>query len=279
MEQRTPTFQKLHTWSIMIEVEEIQQGSPTLRWQRAAWLPGILVRPGKTMRAVIAQEKGAWHIPMLLLTVLTLVMVFVAAPLRLQAAQAAPTEPPPGFEYMSPEQQQQYMDAQASNYGTTQTYVFPAVAGVAGLWLGWLVLGGLLHLILTMLGSRSTSATAFNIVAWGALPLAIRMLVQIVYMLSAHRLIAAQGLAGFLPADAQGVLGFARILLSMVDIYLIWQLLLLWLGASLSGGMTRARSFGGVLVAMLLYMVLAAVPLFAIAQISGLNTERPFFMF
>jgi len=263
----------------MIEVEEVQQAYPSVRLKRAGWLVGVLVRPAKTMRAVVGEEKGAWHIPMLLLTLLILAYVFVAAPLRLQAAQAAPTEPPPGFEYMSPEQQQQYMDAQASAYGTTQTYVFPAVAGVLGIWLGWLVLGGLLHLILTMLGSRSTSATAFNITAWAAVPLAVRLLVQIVYMLAAHRLIAAPGLSGILAADVQGAAAFGRILLGMLDVYLLWQVLLLWLGASVSGGLARARSLSGVLVAMLLYMALAALPVFLAAQISGLNTERPFFLF
>lgn len=250
-----------------------------MRWKRAAWLFGILVRPAKTMRAVAAVEKGAWHIPMILLTVLTLAFVLVAGPLRLQAAQAAPAEPPESFEYMSPEQQQQYMEAQASAYGSTQTYVFPAVGGVLGLWLGFLVLGGLLHLILTMLGSRSTSATAFNIAAWASVPLALRLVVQIVYMLAAHRLIAAPGLSGFLAADLQGAAAFGRILLGMVDIYLLWQVLLLWMGASVSGGLARARSLGGVLAAVLLYVALAALPGFLAAQISGLNTQRPFFFF
>jgi hypothetical protein len=148
-----------------------------------------------------------------------------------------------------------------------------------GLWLGWLVLGGLLHLILTMLGSRSTSVTAFNIAAWAALPLAIRLLVQIIYMLTAHRLIGASGLAGFLPADAQGALGFGRILLGMVDVYMIWQVLLLWLGAALSGSLARLRSLSGVLVAMLLFLALSALPVFLAGQISGLDTQRPFFMF
>lgn len=250
-----------------------------MRWKRAAWLFGILARPVKTMRAVVGEEKGVWHIPMLVLTVLTLVFVFVAGPLRLQAAQAAPMEPPEGFEYMSPEQQQQYMEAQASANGSTQTYVFPAVGGVLGLWLGWLVLGGLLHLILTMLGSRSTSSTAYNIAAWAGVPLALRLVVQIVYMLSARQLIAAPGLSGFLGSDLQGAAAFGRILLGMVDVYLVWQVLLLWLGAAVSGGLARARSLGGVLVTMLLYLVLAALPVFLAAQISGLNTDRPFFLF
>jgi hypothetical protein len=261
----------------MIEVEEIRPSAPAMRWKRAGWLPGVLLRPARTMRAIAAEDRSVWQIPMILLTLLTLALVIVASPLRQQAAQAMPAEPPPGFEYMSPEQQQQYMAAQASASGSTQTLVFPAVGGVLGLWLGFLVFGGLMHLILTMLGSRGTSASAFNLVGWAALPLSIRAVVQLVYMLTAHRLIAAPGLAGFIAADATGAAAFGRVMLAMVDIYLLWQMVLLWVGAWASGGLSKRKAASGVIIAMLIYLALSALPAFLMAQISGLSTQRPFF--
>ena len=263
----------------MIEVEERIQTSPAIRWKRAAWLFGILARPLSTLRAIVAEDKGNWQLPLILLTLLALGSVFAAGPLRIQAAQANPPELPESFQWMSPEQQEQYLAAQASAYGSTQTYVFPAVGGVLGVWVGFLVLGGLLHLILTMLGSRSSSTTAYNLVGWASVPLILRQIVRIVYMLSAHRLISTPGLTGFVAADVQGAAAFGRVLLGLVDIYLIWQVILLWLGASVSGGLSRRRAFSGVLIAVLLFLALSALPAFFGAQLSGLESDRPFFLF
>lgn len=263
----------------MAEIEETDLAAPLTPRKRAEWLLNVFIRPARAMREIACEERAVWAIPMILLTVLTLVFVAVAGPLRQQAALSAPAQPPENFQYMSPEQQQQYMAAQASASGSTQTYVFPAVGGVVGVWLSWFVLGGLLHLILTMLGSRSTNTTAFNLVAWASLPFAIREIVRIVAMLTTHQLIASPGLSGFLAGNTKDIIGFARIVLSMVDIYLVWQILLLWIGASSTSGLTRGKAFSGVLITLLVLLALAAVPGFLSLQISGLSIDRPFFLF
>ena len=89
---------------------------------------------------------------------------------------------------MTPEQQQQYMDAQSSMNGPATIYVFPAIGALAGLWLSWFLLGAFLHLVMTMLGGRGTNTSAFNIAAWASLPFAIRMIVQIIFMLTNKQL-------------------------------------------------------------------------------------------
>ena len=86
------------------------------------------------------------------------------------------------------------------------------------------------------------------------------------------------GLSGFVAADAGGTLVFARAVLTMVDIYLIWQLVLLAIGASATG-LSRGKAFFGVLVVMLLVLALGALPGFGMAQLSGLNVDRPFIFF
>ena len=138
--------------------------------------------------------------------------------------------------------------------------------------------GGILHLAMTMLGSRSSTTTAFNLVSWASMPFAIRLVVQSIAMLVTKTLISSPGLSGFMAADASGVLGYARIVLTLVDIYLIWQLVLLVIGASVTG-LSRAKAFLGVLVVMLLVLVLAALPGFGMAQLSGLSVNQPFIFF
>ncbi len=263
----------------MVEVEELGFQASASRRAQASWLASVFFRPVRTMRAVAAEERPVWVLPLLLLTILTLASVLVAGPLRQEAARTASVELPPSFEYMSPDQQQQYMQAQQNSASTTMTIVFPGTGALIGLWLSWFLLGGILHLGLTMLGSRSTSTAAFNLAAWASLTFAVRLIVQIIAMLTTHQLIHSPGVSGFLPADATGLLLFLKIILSMVDLYLIFQLVLLTIGAASTPGLARARAFGGVLASLILLLVLSALPGFLAAQLSGLSVDRPFFFF
>jgi len=263
----------------MVEINDIEVSESVSGRKRLGWLLTIFTRPAKTLQEITREERAAWLIPMLLLTVLTIASVLIAGPLKQQAALAAPAELPPGFEYMTPEQQEQYMQAQASASGTTQTFLFPAIGKLIALWLGWFILGGILHLALTLLGSRGTSTAAFNLAAWASVPFAIRIIVQIVAMLTARQLIQSPGLSGFIAADATGVMSFFRSLLTMVDIYLIWQIVLLWVGSSSSMGLTKGKALTGVLTAMLLLLAISALPSFLVAQFNGLSVDGPFFFF
>lgn len=262
----------------MAQVEEIDLSVPDSRRMRFDWLLPVFFRPARTMRAVAADEQAQWLLPMLLLTVLTVIAVIVAGPIRQQSILNSNVELPPGYEYMTPEQQQQFMEAQQSNAGTAQSYVFPGVAALAGLWLSWFVFGGILHLAMTLLGSRSSTTTAFNLVSWASMPFAIRLVVQIIAMLVTKMLISSPGLSGFIAADASGVLAFARAVLSLVDIYLIWQLVLLMIGASATG-LSRGKTIFGLLAVLALVLALSALPGFGMAQLSGLSVDRPFIFF
>lgn len=264
----------------MVEVEEVDAGFETARRKRFfSWLVTVFVRPGKAMREIASEDRSVWWLPMLLLTVLTLASVLVAGPLRKEKALNAQIQTPDSFQWMTPEQQEQYMQAQKSGAELPKTHIFPAIGSLVGLWLGWFLLGALLHLILTMLGSRSTNNTIYNIAAWASMPIAIRLIVQIVAMLTTHQLISSPGVSGFLPVDVKGALVFARILLTLVDFYLIWQFILLLVGAFSTSGLTRGKAFSGVLISVLLLLGLSALPGFLAAQLSGLNVSQSFFFF
>jgi hypothetical protein len=263
----------------MVEVEELNASVSVKGHKHFGWLPATLIRPAKTMTQVAGEEQPAWLLPLLLLTALTLISVLVAGPLRQAAALSAPPELPPNFQYMSPEQQEQFMQAQASMNGPAMTYLFPAIGALAGVWLSWFLLGAVLHLVMTLLGGRGSSSAAYNLAAWASLPFAIRLVIQIVAMVATHSLIGSPGLSGFIAADAAGAELFARILLRLVDLYLIWQFILLWLGAASTSGLTRGKAFSGVLITVVFLLVLSALPGFLSSQVSGLNISRPFMFF
>ena len=242
------------------------------------WLLPTFFRPRRTLTAISEQSHAVWITPLLVLSVLAIVAVLAASPVRQLAAQMG-SEIPPDFEWWSPEQQQQFMEAQANSSGPMFTIVFPALGAVLGLWVGWFLLGSILHLALTLAGSRSTNTAALNLAGWAMLPLALRMIVQTIAVLANKQLIAGQGLSGFIAADATGFLLYLRSMLGFVDIYFLWMVALLLTGAAIISGLRRGKAWLTVLATVLILLALQALPGFIGGQLDGLSGAGSGFFF
>ena len=114
-----------------------------------------------------------WQTPLLILSVLAILVVLVGAPIRTQLSQQV-GELPQDFQYWPPDQQEQYYASQANKANPMFIYLFPALGALIGIWLSWFLLGSILHLALTLSGSRGNSGQAINLVAWASLPFALR---------------------------------------------------------------------------------------------------------
>jgi hypothetical protein len=236
----------------------------------------VLTRPRSTLREIAASASRSWLTPLLVITLTALLLVLVGGPLRRAAAEAEAMNVPPEFQYYTPEQQAQIQQARAATSSPTFIYVFPALTAVLKVWVGWLVVGATLHLFLTLLGSRGTMASMMNLVAWAGLPFAVRDVVRSAYILIGHRLIQATGLAGLLPSDAGSGTLFAVGLLSLVDLYLFWHIVLLVLAARAEIDPGQRRAWGSVLAAQVLALLLQAGPAYAAARLGSLTVVRPF---
>ncbi|MDT8898660.1 MAG: YIP1 family protein [Thermanaerothrix sp.] len=245
------------------------------RWH-FAFLPGILFRPRRTLLALREQENATWLTPMVVLTLLALVLALAGAPVRLQQAQIIP-EPPPDFQYWPQEQQQQYFQAQQQRANPLFVFIFPALANLAAVWLPWLILSSLLHLALTLGGSRGNGVATFNLVAWSSVPLGLRYLVQSLAILITRQAISAPGLSGFIPSDVTGLALFARAALAQIDLYWLWMVILLLIGVPLFSGLQRVKAWGLTLLAILLTLALQALPGYFTARLGNLFVTRPFF--
>jgi len=212
----------------------------------------------------------------LILSVLAILVVLVGAPIRTQLSQQV-GELPPDFQYWPPDQQEQYFASQANKANPLFIYLFPALGALIGIWLSWFLFGSILHLALTLSGSRGTSRQAINLVAWASLPFAIRSIVTLLAILINKRLIEAAGVSGFIAADAQGFASFMRVLLAFVDIYLIWQVILLMVGSLPLTGLSRGKAWTAVLISVLLMLVLQTVPGYVSSLLSGLEITRGIF--
>ncbi len=229
------------------------------------------------MAEITAQPKGVWLTPIVLLCLTGLVAVVVGGPLRQQAALSGQAELPPDFQWYTPEQQAQFLQAQSATSGTAFVYVFPALQAVLRVWLGWLIVGALLHLALTLLGGRGTMQSAMNLVAWAGLPFGMRDLIRTLYMLLGHRLIRAPGLSGLLGADLGGSALLVSQLLALIDVYLLWHVAVLVVGVRTQADPGRGRAWGSVALTQAAALLLQALPAYLVGRLAGLTIARPFF--
>jgi len=172
----------------------------------------------------------------------------------------------------SPDMQQNYMQAQQATQGATFMYIIPLVGALTTLWLGWILVAGLLHLGSTLLGGRGSMQSALNVVAWASLPFVLRDLLRVVYMLVTKHSIASAGLSGF-AASA----GFLSQLLAHVDLFWIWYLVLLVIGFAIADGLPGNKAFVGVIVVLLLVLAAQAGLGSLTSSLGGQAVQRPFF--
>ena len=237
-----------------------------------ARLISLFLRPRQVFTEMASEGRASWSIPMLVLSITGILVVIVAGYLKTRAAMMGEITLPPDWQYWTPDMQNNYMQAQQATQGPAFMYIIPMVGSLTGLWLGWLILAGLLHLGSTLFGGRGSMQSALNVVAFASLPFALRDVLRIVFMVSSGHAIASPGLSGF--AASAGL--FSQ-LLSRVDIFLLWNIILLVIGFAVSDGLTRGKAFVSVLIVMAI-VLLAQTGLGLVgSSLGGSAIQRPFF--
>ncbi|MEN6482282.1 MAG: YIP1 family protein [Anaerolineaceae bacterium] len=170
-------------------------------------------------------------------------------------------------------------DALSSSSGPIFTTFFPLVGSLAEIWIGWWLLGSILHLILTLGGSRSSNRAALNMTAWASMPLALRYIVQSIAVLTTHQLINGQGLSGLFGADVTGLTLFVKAIAGFIDIYFLWRVILMLVAVILLANLSKAKSWAATIFAIVLLLVLQAVPQLLSASLGGLSSGSGMFFF
>jgi len=232
----------------------------------------VLLRPRRTFSEMASELRASWLTPMLVLTATVFLVVLVSGYLKTRAATIGEVSMPPDWQYWTPEMQNNYMQAQQATQGKTFMYVIPMVGAWTSLWLGWVLIAGLLHLGSTILGGRGTMQGALNIVAWSSLPFAVRDLLRVIYMLSAGHAIGSPGLSGFATSA-----GFLPQLLSRLDVFVLWFIVLLIIGFAILDGLSRGKAIMDIVVVLLVLLLAQAGLGTLISGMSGQAIQRPFF--
>ena len=240
------------------------------------WLGAIWFKPATIFQKIIITDGKTWWMPLVLLSFLQLIKNLVEISVRKTAALMTAPSLPEGMQFITPEQQLQI--DQGINYqsGIFFTFFLPLLLGLAGIWITWLILSSILHISLTLSGSRSGSGTTFNITAWASLPIAIRLIIQTIGILVTQSLISHPGFSGFITIQGRATLIFST-LVGMIDLFFILQLVYLIIGTAHLGGVTRRKAIVTVFISLGLTMLLSVIPAFISYSISGMNITRPFF--
>lgn len=236
----------------------------------------FIIHPRRVFEQMASEARPAWLLPMLLLSLAVLLNVVVTGFMKGRAMALGEVTYPPDWQYWSPTMQNNYMQGIQATQGHAFRYYIPALTGLAGLWLGWPILSGLLHLLSTLLGGRGTQASTLNVVAWSSLPFALRDGLRAIYMLIVKHALVSPGLSGFI-SSTQGAAGFASNLLKHVDLFLVWYVLLLVIGMTIFDSLTKTKAWVTVLVVILVSLLAQAGISTLLAGMSGSVISQPFF--
>jgi hypothetical protein len=241
------------------------------------WIPDVFFRPRLSFQRIASVSFAIWITPLLVISCLVLINTLAVGRIKSQAVITGELTYPPDYQYYTPEQQAQYMQAAQSTQGPVFIYVLPVIASLLGVWIVWLILGGVLHLVTTLFGGRGSTVMSMNIVAWASLPLALRALIQVIYTLVTKNAISNPGLSGFSPTGDTGLLLFVGQVLRLIDIYIVWQILLLMLGVRTATALSISKSIICVLLAIFVILALQAGFAHLGTLLGNLSITRPFF--
>ena len=259
-----------------------EKSSALERWGILRLLWGIIIRPRATLEHLREHGPRTWWVPALLVVLLIVLPILVAAPIVVEQSREAilvtqeQLAERQGTE-LSAEQQ-----AQMESMATSPLIIvaFPAVLGVVGQVVGWLAWAGVLYLAGIALGGRSTFGQMFRMVVWTWLPYALRGLLQTVSILASGQLIANPGLSGLVqdnrpvaeviaaPPSLDQMLLVA--FLAKVDLFLVWNLILLVIGVTAVTRLPQRKATLATLGVWILLMALSLVP----TLISGLFVQQ-----
>ena len=254
----------------------LSQSETPRRWH-FEWVLPLFFRPRRTFARIASQPVGVWLAPMLIFTLAALAGVLSAGWVKQAAALSGEVQLPPDFQYYPPEMQAQYMQAMQATSSPVFLYVFPAIVALGGVWIGWLLVTGLLHLLLTLMGGRGDTLRSLNVVAWAGLTFALRDIVRTIYILITRQLIISPGLSGFAPPVSEGWVAYLAKFSQSIDIYLIWNMILLVIGVRAATNLGWGKAIASVVITLLVVLSLQALVGFLVSQLGGMTVIRPFF--
>jgi hypothetical protein len=110
-------------------------------------------------------------------------------------------------------------------------------------------------------------------------PLILRVVVEVLVVLFARRLVANPGLSTLIPSDAAGFKAYLRSLLSVVDLYYVWHVVLLLIGSIPLSGLSKGKAVSSALTSVIIMLLLLGIPGFLKAVFSKIPSTGGYYFF
>ena len=235
-----------------------------------AWVPGMLFKPRSTSKKIVAQEKAVWQIPLIILSVISILVIIAAAPIHRQNALSG-RGLPEGSECWSEEQMQKYLEAQQNMTSATFIYLFPTISQLIGIWFNWMIFSSVLYLSLTLAGSRAPRVKSSNLVAWAMLPLTFRKIVELILVFARQQLPTGTALAMTIGETKSKVLMLVKGMLGQIDAYWVWFVILLMIGVVYLSGIKKSKAIWVTMLVVAIMLVIQGLPSLISSYLSGLS--------
>ena len=237
-----------------------------------ALLLGMVIHPHKTLSAVNDGPRKQMLVPLIMLIILLALRVVIEAPLQNELAK----------QKHDAELQQIYtpedlktLPPEALEAPPSPPLILGLLAGPGMALFGWLILAGLLHILGLAFGGQNTYTGLLSTTAWASIPLALRALLQIIYLTLTQKAIVGSGLSGLVTStDAINAASphFLAALLGQVDVFAIWFVALVAVAVLVTARVSRNKA---VLITTI-YVVLALIVGVAPSLLAGIFSGGTF---
>jgi hypothetical protein len=225
---------------------------------------GWIDQPKKTMRYVIKESRWSLLLaPALAVFVALVIYALVSAPAASELAREQATKQVAAQMGSLTDEQAEQVEASMATF-TSPLFIAATgiVLGIVGLILTWLFRSAVVFFISYLFGTDNKFKQMVTLVVWSWWPFALKDLVQTVYVLLNGQLVVNRGLS-FLVASGDQVQDAGNLLyglLSQVDLFLAWHLVLIALGLAVTTRATTVKTAVGTIVYWVLTALVGLVP-------------------
>ena len=230
----------------------------------------VVDQPSRAMGEVTERPR-LWLLAAALIVVVSMAMLWFTAPLQIVRANEAQAQVIERMTANMPADQARLVRESAKDMTLSRYLLTTGLVGAAMAALGWVVRGAVVHFSSMALGGHSQWPATYAVCLWAMLPYAVRDLLLTVYTLVTQKVPEHAGL-GFLVASGdllQDSRSLQYALLSNLDPFVLWHLLLLAVGIAVATKMGRAKAAILAIVVFTVFMAFKIVPVALSAAVMG----------
>lgn len=228
-------------------------------------LIGVIIRPLRTFERMREARRGHWWLVAVLAVIGTVTATLVTLPIQAEMVREQMEAQQAQFEDLPEEQRVQIEQQQAVFTSQSMLAGIGIAGGLLGIFVGYVVRAAVLFALGLPVGGRAGFGQVFRMAVWTTLPSVVRSFVAAIAVLATGQMPAPGLTAMFSASEAADMSMVLTALLSVLDIYTVWAIVLVTLGVAATYQLSKVKSLFIAIVFWLLGVALT-VGLAAIGQ-------------